>query len=164
MCSIQVALPTSQLLRGVMTKTVSVSLTGFKLRAASAVSDYWCQGTSFGNNCWLADMMPAPTGIVERASFLVMMSRFKNREMFRSLRRLWKEGDVEDEARVKRILQKATTMDEDLRAELCRTRVSAWKTQRHFRQLFAEYGLEMDIDEPAIYSPPDQHVHHTRTA
>ena len=147
-----------------MTKTVSVSLTGFKLRAASAVSDYWCQGTSFGDQCWLADMMPAPTGIVERASFLVMMSRFKSREMFRSLRKLWKDGHVEDEARVKRILHKATAMDEDLRAELCRTRVSAWKTQGHFRQLFAKYGLEMDIPEPAEYSPPDRHVHHTRAS
>ena len=96
--------------------------------------------------------MPAPTGVVERASFLVMLSRFKSRDMFRSLRRLWKEGDVEEEARIKGILQKATVMDEDLRAELCRTRMSAWKTQRHFNQLFATYGLEMDTEQPYEYS------------
>ena len=147
-----------------MTKTVSVSLTGFKLRAASVVSDYWCQGTSFGNHCWLADMMPAPTGVVERASFLVMLSRFKSRDMFRSLRRLWKEGDVEEEARIKGIIQKATIMDEDLRAELCRTRMSAWKTQRHFNQLFATYGLEMDTEQPYEYSPLVQHVQNSRTS
>lgn len=139
------------LLRGVMTTSVSVSLTGFKLRAASAVSDYWCQGSSFGDRCWVADMMPAVTGVVERASFLVIMSRFKNKEMFKALRRLWTEGDFEEEKRVKKILLKATIMSEDLRAEMCRTRMSAWDTQNQYRELFAAYGLSTNLDMPNIY-------------
>ena len=150
---VQVTLPAPLLFRGVLATSVSVTLTGFKLRAASAVSDYWCQGTSFGDNCWLADMMPAPTGVVQRASFLVMMSRFKSKENFRTLRRLWKEGDCEEEARVKRVLLKATAMDEDLRAEMCRTRMLAWKTQNDFKGLFAMFGLDKNMERPAPYVP-----------
>ena len=151
--SVQVTLPSPLLFRGVLATSVAVTLTGFKLRAASAVSDYWCQGTSFGDNCWLADMVPAPTGKVQRASFLVMMPRFKSKERFRTLRRLWKEGDREEEARVKRVLLKATEMDEDLRAEMCRTRMLAWKTQDEFKGLFAMYGLDKAMEEPAPYIP-----------
>lgn len=146
-------LPAPLLFQGVLSTSVAVTLTGFRLRAASAVSDYWCQGTSFGDNCWLADMMPAPTGVVQRASFLVMMSRFKSKEKFRSLRRLWKVGDSVEEARVKRVLLKATAMDEDLRAEMCRTRRLAWKTQNDYKGLFALYGLDKNVEEPAPYMP-----------
>ena len=150
---VQVTLPTPLLYKGVLTTSVLVWLTGFKLRSASAVSDYWCQGTTFGDNCWIADIVPAPTGVVERASFLVMLSRFKNKAMFKALRRLWKEGDGAEEARIKKILLRATIMDEDLRAEMCRTRMSAWLTQEKYKELFAMYGIQKDVAKPSIYVP-----------
>ena len=149
----QVTLPSPLLYKGVVTSSVLVWLTGYKLRAASAVSDNWCQGTTFGDNCWLADMVPAPTGVVERASFLAMLSRFKGKAMFKALRRLWKEGDSAEEARIKRILLRATIMDEDLRAEMCRTRMSAWLTQEKYKDLFAMYGIQKNMAMPGIYVP-----------
>ena len=96
-------------------------------------------------------MVPAPTGVVERASFLVMLSRFKNKAMFKALRRLWREGDSEEQARLKRILLKATVMDEDLRAEMCRTRILAFKTQEKYQDLFAMYGIHKSMAMPDIY-------------
>ena len=98
-------------------------------------------------------MVPAPTGVVERASFLVMLSRFKGKAMFKALRRLWKEGDSAEEARIKRILLRATIMDEDLRAEMCRTRMSAWLTQEKYKDLFAVYGIQKNMAIPGIYVP-----------
>ena len=96
-------------------------------------------------------MMPAATGKVERASNLVILSRFANAASFLSLRRLWNEGDELEEARIKRVLLKAARMNEDLRADLCRTRIAAWKTQTKFKQLFALYGLQTDHPEPTHY-------------
>ena len=84
--------------------------------------------------------------------------------MFRSLRRLWKEGDNVEEARVKRILLKATIMDDDLQADMCRTRIEAWKTQVRFKQLFATYGLEIDKTKPDEYVPAVQYVQHSQTS
>lgn len=96
-------------------------------------------------------MMPAATGKVERASNLVILSRFANAASFLSLRRLWNEGDELEEARIKRVLLKAARMNEDLRADLCRTRIAAWKTQTKFKHLFALYGLHTDHPEPGPY-------------
>lgn len=148
----QVSLPVPALFRGQKTSCVDVKLTGFKLRAASVVSDYWCQGSSFRDQCWIADMMPAATGIVERASNLVIMSRFADKASFKSLRTLWDSGDILEESRIKRILLNASRMNNDLRADMCRTRIAAWKTQAKFKDLFAQYGLDTDLEMPSDYA------------
>lgn len=96
-------------------------------------------------------MMPAATGSVERASNLVIMSRFANRTSFIALRRLWNPDDFAEEDRIKRILLKSARMSEDLRADMCRTRTAAWSTQKTFKELFAKYGLDTDLPEPAAY-------------
>ena len=44
-------------------------------------------------------------------------------------------------------------MDEDLRAEMCRTRMSAWLTQENYKDLFATYGIQKNMAKPGIYVP-----------
>ena len=96
--------------------------------------------------------MPAATGTVERASNLVILSRFANRASFIALRRLWNPQDHEEETRIKRVLLKAAQMSEDLRADLCRTRTAAWDTQATYKELFALYGLDTHEPQPTAYA------------
>ena len=138
----------------VVTNEVHVQLFGYKLCSANVVSDHWAQGQNFRNRCWIADMLPASTGHVAPSSFLVMTTRFPDEQHFQTLRRLWKEGDLEGEQLVKAKIKSATTMSEDLRAEYARLRILAWETQVKFQPLFERHGCALPIgDRPPPYTP-----------
>lgn len=93
---------------------------GIPLGDAYAVSDYYCEGASFKDDCWIADMMPPADGPFVRASVFVILSRFKSLNNFRALRRLWPKGDDIAKQRIVGIYQKTAIMSTQLRAELAR--------------------------------------------
>ena len=62
---------------------------GIPLAGGYAVTDFFAQGMSFGDACWLVDLRPPSTGPFLRATILVMISRFANMTKLQLLAPLW---------------------------------------------------------------------------
>ncbi|GIL91447.1 hypothetical protein Vretifemale_18999, partial [Volvox reticuliferus] len=80
-----------------------------------AVTDYFVQGRSFKEECWVADLSVPPGGL-KRATVYVLLTRYKTLNHIRLLRPL---STTPDER--KRVVQQflaATKLDPDLAAEL----------------------------------------------
>ena len=106
--------------------TFNVKRTAFPLGDAYAVTDYFCQGMSFGEAIWLAQFMKPNTGNFSRASLYVLLSRFRDWDAVRPLSPLYKT-----EAEKKAVVDaycKAATLTPDLKAELARQRRLAKET------------------------------------
>ena len=62
---------------------------GIPLAGGYAVTDFFAQGMSFKDACWLVDLRPPSTGPFVRATALVMISRFADMHRLRLLAPLW---------------------------------------------------------------------------
>jgi hypothetical protein len=73
---------------GEQTTTVRVLRYNIALGDAYAVTDYFCQGRTFGLQVWLADLTVPPNGI-DRATWFVILSRFRDLNSLHLLRPLY---------------------------------------------------------------------------
>ena len=121
-------------------KTFKVKRRGIPLGDGYAVTDYFVQGMTFGNNPWLLHLVP-PTdgrknddeGTLTRASILVAMSRYPLWSKVRLLAPLW--TNPQEKAAVLDMFVKAATMGPDLIAFLERLRDLGAATARKHHQL-----------------------------
>lgn len=69
----------------------------YPLGDAYCVTDYFAEGMSFKDECWLAHLVKPDRGDMKRATLLVMMTRFRDWGKFMSWGRLWPEDASEQE-------------------------------------------------------------------
>ena len=122
--------------------TVKVRRRGIPLGDGYAVTDYFVQGMTFGNNPWLLHLAPPPDsgrdkddGRLTRASILVAMSRYPLWSRVRLLAPLW--TSTADKAAVLDTFVKAATLGPDLIAFLDRLRSHGAATARRHSLLAA---------------------------
>ncbi|PNH02845.1 hypothetical protein TSOC_011137 [Tetrabaena socialis] len=96
---------------------VKLSRRNIPLGDAYVVTDHFVQGASFGDACWVADFAPPPGGI-DRASILVMLTRFKSMEHVKVLRPLYNEDNPASFKAVVDAYVRAAPLTYDLKAEL----------------------------------------------
>eukprot|EP00883_Tetradesmus_obliquus_P015806 jgi/Sobl393_1/8963/SZX79373.1 len=143
-----VTLPEPVTLRsGKVKQSFTVVRSNIPLGDGFAFTDFFCQGMSFKDQPWLADMRPPPTGTLDRASLAVVLSRFASWSRFKGLTPLWprKTTCMTKEAKAARKILKNKTIDyywqmakmhPELRAELQRLRALAAKTEQHLLNLY----------------------------
>jgi hypothetical protein len=117
------------------TTRVQVKRRNVPLNDAYVVTDFFVQGCSFKDDCWVVDLMPPPTGI-KRACLFVLLTRFKSLAHIRLLRPLY-EGRASREAIIK-AFTKAATISPDLAAETRLQREAAQQTLQRHAALFDE--------------------------
>ena len=127
--------------RGEPSRTLRFSREGIPLGDAYAVSDYFCEGTSFKDACWIADMTPPTDGPFMRASVFVILSRFKSLKNFRTLRRLWNIGDEQTKNKMVEMYHTAAQMGAPLREELDRIDTLADITLQLHKDMFSELKI-----------------------
>jgi hypothetical protein len=97
--------------------SVKVERTGLLLGDAYAVTDFYIQGMSFKDECWLLHLNVPPAGLREqllRASVLVALTRFKDLPSCRLVALLWRPGNERERQHVISKFMAATTTDPDL--------------------------------------------------
>lgn len=77
---------------GVKYTKVTIQRRGIPLGEGYAVTDYYTQGMSFNEDCWVAHITPPPGGKMQRASMFVLLSRFRSWKHVRILLPLWNES------------------------------------------------------------------------
>lgn len=111
---------------GAAYKQVSIRRRAIPLGEGYVVTDYYTQGMSFRDACWVAHITPPPGGgaySVKRASMFVLLSRFRSWDAVKILVPLWKESDPDWQKQrsdlVSKFLQ-MTRMPDNFRIELKR--------------------------------------------
>lgn len=98
---------------------VACTRTTFPLGDAYCVTDYYAQGMSFRDACWLAHLTPPPDrGAMKRASLLVTHTRFRNWEALQLWAPLW--GSETERKQVIDRFHRCIQPKADLTAELSR--------------------------------------------
>ena len=98
-----------------------------------AATDFYVQGRSFGEQCWVIDLTVPPGGI-KRATLYVLLTRFKSLAHIRLLRPLYTTPHERTVA-IRQFL-KATQMEPDLAAELRLLRQTAAVTRQRYAAEF----------------------------
>ncbi|EFJ39806.1 hypothetical protein VOLCADRAFT_100523 [Volvox carteri f. nagariensis] len=108
-----------------------------------AVTDYFVQGRSFKDECWLVDLAVPPNGI-KRATLYVLLTRFKTLDHVRLLRPLY--TTPHERKRIIKQFLSATNLEPDLAANLRLLKQAARETEQrytadfqHARQLEARW-------------------------
>jgi hypothetical protein len=134
-----VSLPAEQVVdNGQRVSSLTFKRKGYLLADAYAVTDYFCQGMSFGKADWVAQFIP-PKNNFCRASLYVMLSRFRDWEAVKLLSPLWPAGDATAREAVIRAYYMASRMSGDLQAELQRQAQEAAKTRERHADLFRKH-------------------------
>lgn len=126
---IKIKLPHALELDGQMVDAVDIHRTGLPLGNGYAVTDYFAQGMNFRNDCWLLHLTPPPTGAFDRASLLVMLTRYSSMDDVKLLTPLWPTGNAAARKRVIQSFYKASQMDVDLVHELARLKHASAQTR-----------------------------------
>lgn len=104
---------------------------GLPLSGAYAVTDYYCQGASFKEDCWFVHLAP-PSNKLSRASVLVALTRFKDWASVKSIAPIYDPRDPKDRERVIKRFMSASVMDPMLASELGRLQTLAKVTQEKY--------------------------------
>jgi hypothetical protein len=113
-----------------------VKRNGIPLAEGYAVTDHYCQGANFKEECWLAHITPPPAGTFERASVFVITTRWTAWADLLLLAPLWREGDAKQRLEVIPKFQRAAVMSQDLHDELVRLRQAAEDTKARYSDLW----------------------------
>ncbi|EFJ40933.1 hypothetical protein VOLCADRAFT_99207 [Volvox carteri f. nagariensis] len=98
-----------------------------------AVTDYFVQGRSFKDECWLVDLAVPPNGI-KRATLYVLLTRFKMLDHVRLLRPLYTTPHERKKV-IKQFLS-ATKLEPDLAANLRLLKQAARETEQRYTTEF----------------------------
>lgn len=105
-----------------------------------SVTDFYTQGMSFGDACWVAHINLPPGGGANatlRASMFVLFSRFRSWDHVRILRPLYTDRTpVDAKKKIIDRLHDITQLPRDFRAELARLRATAAKTKEDLKRFF----------------------------
>ncbi|EFJ39522.1 hypothetical protein VOLCADRAFT_100867 [Volvox carteri f. nagariensis] len=119
------------------------------LRDAYAVTDFFVQGCSFKDDCWIVDLCPPPTGI-KRACLFVILTCYKSMDHIRLLRPLY--NNTYEKAQVIKVFTKAATIHPDLDTESKLQTAAAQCTQERHTALFQE--AQRLVDSWTANHPP----------
>ncbi len=108
------------------------------LGAGYCVTDYFAEGMSFRDQCWIAHLSPPPTGNFLRASVFVTITRWSKFNDVHLLAPLWKEGDEATRTKVIQAFHACATMSPELITELDRLERLAQQTQQEHPLLWAK--------------------------
>ena len=96
------------------------------LSDAYAITDYYCEGMSFGNARWMAHLcIPPDNHSLGRAAVFVVTTRFAAWAKLWLVTPLWAEGDAEERERVIDMFHKLACIEPELKKELRRLRAAA---------------------------------------
>ena len=93
--TIKLPTPTLAQTHGQTITKVSFKRKGFPLSPAYCVTDYWAQGVSFKDDCWICHLAPPPDGFFQRASLFVALTRYGKWSHVKTLTPLW-PADADD--------------------------------------------------------------------
>ncbi|EFJ39400.1 hypothetical protein VOLCADRAFT_101022 [Volvox carteri f. nagariensis] len=133
------------------TTTKNVRRVNVPLGDYYAVTDYFVQGRSFKEECWVADLSVPPGGL-KRATMYVLLTRYKTLDHIRLLRPLSTTPD--ERTRVVKQFMAATKLDPDLAAELRLLDRRATETRERYT---TEYKHARNLEErwtSVLYPPP----------
>ncbi|EFJ41108.1 hypothetical protein VOLCADRAFT_98895 [Volvox carteri f. nagariensis] len=119
------------------------------LRDAYAVTDFFVQGCSFKDDCWIVDLCPPPTGIKCACLFVILM-RYKSMDHIRLLHPLY--NNAYEKAQVIKAFTKAATIHPDLDAESKLQTAAAQRTRERYTALFQE--AQRLVDSRTANRPP----------
>lgn len=106
-----------------------------------SVTDFYTQGMSFGDACWVAHINLPPGGGANatlRASMFVLFSRFKSWEHVKILRPLFTDNTpFKDKQKIIDRLLAITQLPDDFKAELRRLRAKDEETKSRLGDFFA---------------------------
>ncbi|EFJ38988.1 hypothetical protein VOLCADRAFT_101466, partial [Volvox carteri f. nagariensis] len=138
-CIAEVDMPAA----GYGTITKQIRRLNVPLGDRQAVTDYFVQGRSFKDECWLVDLAVPPNGI-KRATLYVLLTRFKTLDHVRLLRPLY--TTPHERKRIIKQFLSATNLEPDLAANLRLLKQAARETEQrytaefqHARQLEARW-------------------------
>ncbi|EFJ39912.1 hypothetical protein VOLCADRAFT_100387 [Volvox carteri f. nagariensis] len=123
------------------TTTKNVRRVNVPLGDYYAVTDYFVQGRSFKEECWVADLSVPPGGL-KRATMYVLLTRYKTLDHIRLLRPLSTTPD--ERTRVVKQFMAATKLDPDLAAELRLLDRRATETRERYT---TEYKHDRNLEE-----------------
>ncbi|EFJ42674.1 hypothetical protein VOLCADRAFT_97274 [Volvox carteri f. nagariensis] len=123
------------------TTTKNVRRVNVPLGDYYAVTDYFVQGRSFKEECWVADLSVPPGGL-KRATMYVLLTRYKTLDHIRLLRPLSTTPD--ERTRVVKQFMAATKLDPDLAAELRLLDRRATETRERYT---TEYKHARNLEE-----------------
>ncbi|EFJ39199.1 hypothetical protein VOLCADRAFT_101254, partial [Volvox carteri f. nagariensis] len=139
-CIAEVDMPAA----GYGTITKQIRRLNVPLGDRQAVTDYFVQGRSFKDECWLVDLAVPPNGI-KRATLYVLLTRFKTLDHVRLLRPLY--TTPHERKRIIKQFLSATNLEPDLAANLRLLKQAARETEQrytaefqHARQLEARWA------------------------
>jgi len=134
----EVKLPEKLQHQGKQVSCMRLTRWGVPLADAYAVTDFYCQGMNFRQQCWLAHLCP-PTdgGGLKRASVFVVISRWGRWEDVRLIVPLWPEGDMAERARVIQAFMHAACLEPELAAEMRRLKALAAQAKGVYQQQWA---------------------------
>ncbi|EFJ45556.1 hypothetical protein VOLCADRAFT_93996 [Volvox carteri f. nagariensis] len=118
---------------GCGTLTKQVRRLNVPLGDRQAVTDYFVQGRSFKDECWLVDLAAPPNGI-KRATLYVLLTRFKTLDHVRLLRPLYTTPHERKKV-IKQFLS-ATKLEPDLAANLRLLKQAARETEQRYTTEF----------------------------
>ncbi|KXZ41050.1 hypothetical protein GPECTOR_902g156 [Gonium pectorale] len=104
---------------------------------AYVVTDYYCEGASFGDDCWVADLTPPPGHGIKRATIFVILTRFRSMDHVLLLRPLYDERFPASFTAVVDQFLKAARLGPDLTAELGRLSGLAASTRERYAADYA---------------------------
>ncbi|EFJ50441.1 hypothetical protein VOLCADRAFT_88788 [Volvox carteri f. nagariensis] len=163
-CIAEVEMPAA----GYGTITKQIRRLNVPLGDRQAVTDYFVQGRSFKDECWLVDLAVPPNGI-KRATLYVLLTRFKTLDHVRLLRPLY--TTPHERKRIIKQFLSVTNLEPDLAANLRLLKQAARETEQrytaefeHARQLEArwtrpEWGAAHQCVEPPAGSTPARALH-----
>ena len=125
--------------------TIHVRRRNVPLTDAYAVTDFFVQGCSFKDDCWVVDLCPPPTGI-KRACLFVILTRFKSMDHVRLLRPLYTTPG--ERRTVIAAFTRAARVPDDLAAESRLQATAAQRTREQHADVFARMQLLVDARHP----------------
>lgn len=95
------------------------------------MTDYYCQGASFKNDCWFLHLTP-PSQHFSRASVLVALTRFASWSKVKSIAPVYDPRVKDSKDKVIKRFMSAATMDPMLTSELSRLKDLSTKTEAKY--------------------------------
>ncbi|EFJ39911.1 hypothetical protein VOLCADRAFT_100383 [Volvox carteri f. nagariensis] len=135
-CIAEVEMPAA----GYGTITKQIRRLNVPLGDRQAVTDYFVQGRSFKDECWLVDLAVPPNGI-KRATLYVLLTRFKTLDHVHLLRPLY--ITPHERKRIIKQFLSATNLEPDLAANLRLLKQAARETEQRYTAEF-EHARQLE--------------------
>ena len=129
------------------------------------MTDFYCQGMSFKDDCWLAHLNPPATGQSEagkrtklrRANVFVTLTRYASLDRVQLVAPLWPEGDAAARLNVINQFKEACRMSVDLTNEIDRLQRAADETKQRYPDLWRQaqqYTGQLPQEEAPAQTQP----------